>query len=146
MAFPGTYNISYYKGDTYEFRVYPKTADGSVFDLTPYIGGGSYDDDNDPLTPNVPYDNVMFVCAESRGSADWHKCAAWISNDKTYVGCAIRGGLDGDSQYLNAGTTYVYDVQVTRPSNNATDGNPFDYPVIHTLLTGTITVTGQVTP
>jgi len=39
MAFPGTYNISYYKGDTYEFRIYPKTADGDVFDLTPYIGG-----------------------------------------------------------------------------------------------------------
>ena len=24
MAFPGTYNINYYEGDTYEFIIYPK--------------------------------------------------------------------------------------------------------------------------
>lgn len=145
MAFPGTYNINYYKGDTYEFRIYPKTANGDVFDLTDYIGGGSYDDDNDPETPNVPYDNVMFIFAESRGSENWHKCLAWISSDKTHVNCVIRGGADGDSQYLTPGTTYVYDVQVTKPSNDDPD-SPYTYPVIHTLLTGTITVTGQVTP
>ena len=103
MAFPGTYNINYYKGDTLEFRIYPKTADGSVFDLSPYTGGGSYDHDNNPSTPNIEYDNVMFVFAESRGSTTWHKCAAWIDTNKTYVGCAIR---PEDSQYLTAGTTY----------------------------------------
>lgn len=143
MAFPGTYNISYYKGDTYEFRIYPKTPSGDIFDLTPYTGGGSYDDDNDPLTPNVPYDNVIFTFAPSRGSTEWHKCAAWIDNSKTFVGCAIR---PDDAQYLTPGTTYVYDVQVTRPSNDTSDGNPFTYPIVHTLLTGTISVTGQVTP
>lgn len=33
MAFPGTYNINYYKGDTYEFNVYPKNSDGTTFNL-----------------------------------------------------------------------------------------------------------------
>lgn len=33
MAFPGTYNINYYKGDTFEFNVYPKNSDGTVFNL-----------------------------------------------------------------------------------------------------------------
>ena len=36
MAFPGTYNFSYYKGDTNEFVIRPKNASGSAFDLTGY--------------------------------------------------------------------------------------------------------------
>jgi hypothetical protein len=135
MAFPGTYNISYYKGDTHEFRIYPKTADGDVFDLTPYVGG-DYDDDNDPGTPVVDADSVVFSFAETRGVLNPHKCFAQISDDKTYITCVIR---PEDSQYLNAGTIYVYDVQIFKPS-----GNGVTYPTIHTLLTGNITVTGQV--
>jgi hypothetical protein len=135
MAFPGTLNISYYKGDTYEFRIYPKTADGDVFDLTPYVGG-DYDDDNDPGTPVVDADAVVFSFAETRGEADPHKCFAEISDDKTYITCVIR---PEDSQYLDAGTTYVYDVQIFKPADTETI-----YPTIHTLLTGNITVTGQV--
>jgi hypothetical protein len=145
MAFPGTYNITYYKGDTFQFRIYPKNADGTAFNLAPYTGGGLYDDDTDPLTPKVPYDNAMFVFASSRGSTQWHQALAWISPDKTYVGCAIRGGEEGDSQYLTPGVEYYYDVQVTKPSNDDPD-SPFTFPVITTLLTGTITVNGQVTP
>ena len=39
MAFPGTLNINYYKGDTYEFNIYPKkSTDGSAFDLTSFMG------------------------------------------------------------------------------------------------------------
>lgn len=135
MAFPGTLNISYYKGDTHEFRIYPKTADGSVFDLTPYVGG-DYDDDNDPGTPVVNADAVVFSFSETRGELDPHKCFAEISVDKTYITCVIR---PEDSQYLVAGTTYVYDVQIFKPA-----GDGITYPTIHTLLTGNITVTGQV--
>jgi len=36
MAFPATYNISYYRGDQYDFVVNPKNPDGSAFDLTGY--------------------------------------------------------------------------------------------------------------
>ena len=34
MAFPGSYNFNYYRGDTAEFVVRPKTANGDAFDLT----------------------------------------------------------------------------------------------------------------
>ena len=39
MAFPGTYNFSYYKGDTNEFVIRPKNSSGSAFDLTGYSAG-----------------------------------------------------------------------------------------------------------
>lgn len=135
MAFPGTYNISYYKGDTYEFRIYPKTANGDAFDLSPYVGG-DFDEDNDPLTPVVDADAVIFSFAQTREDPNPHKCYASISDDKTYVTCVIR---PEDSQYLTAGTTYVYDVQIFKPA-----GGLITYPTVHTLLTGNITVTGQV--
>jgi hypothetical protein len=116
MAFPGTYNINYYKGDTLEFRVYPKLADGTAYDLTGYT--------------------VKFSFAQSRGSAGsatYHEAFAQISADKTYVECAIR---PADSSSLNAGTAYVYDVEVTKSAT--------PYPFVHTILTGSITVTDQV--
>jgi hypothetical protein len=42
MAFPGTYNINYYKGDTYEFRIYPKDAEGNAFPLGDYEGSETF--------------------------------------------------------------------------------------------------------
>jgi len=36
MAFPGTYNFSYYRGDTYEFIIQPKNSLGGNFDLSGY--------------------------------------------------------------------------------------------------------------
>jgi ABC-type nitrate/sulfonate/bicarbonate transport system substrate-binding protein len=38
---------------------------------------------------------------------------------------------------MNAGTTYVYDVEISKVVSGA--------PVVHTLLTGSIDVTDQVT-
>ncbi len=120
MAFPGTYNINYYKGDTFEFRVYPKNSNGEPFMLT-----------------GLENEDVTFSFSTSRGPsgvANNHECFAQISTDKTYVLCAIR---PADSNYVEAGTTYVYDVQVTFTSA--------PYNKVYTLLTGTITVTDQVT-
>lgn len=116
MAFPGTYNISYYKGDTLEFRVYPKLADGSPYDLTSYT--------------------VKFSFSTARGSAgiaNYHQASATISNDKTYIQCAIR---PDDASHLTAGTTYVYDVEITKSAT--------PYSFVHTVLTGNISVTDQV--
>lgn len=36
MAYPATYNISYYRGDTYQFDILPKNSAGVVFPLTGY--------------------------------------------------------------------------------------------------------------
>jgi hypothetical protein len=42
MAFPGTYNFSYYRGDTYQFVVRPKNANGAVFTLDDYSDGALF--------------------------------------------------------------------------------------------------------
>jgi len=118
MAFPGTLNINYYKGDTYEFRIYPKNSDGSVFDLT-------------------PYGNASFTISTVRGSAGASTAVeafAQVSEDGTYLLCVILPGQGGS---LNANTSYVYDVQVRR------SGPPYEK--VYTLVTGTITVQDDVT-
>lgn len=119
MSFPGTYNFSYYKGDTLEFRVYPKDSSGSAFDLTGY----------DNLT------SPIFTIATSRGAESTTSAYAEIvgSGTSAYILCTIRPE-DGDE--LNAGTQYVYDVEINKTGDN--------YDFIYTILTGNITVTEQV--
>jgi hypothetical protein len=127
MAFPATFNINYYKGDTYEFNIYPKDSTGAVFDLTGFAISGQ--------------ETAEFFFSTARGSAGVSnrvECFARISDDKTRVECAIR---PADSASMVPGTTYVYDVQITKPSSGGTK----DYPTVITLLTGNITVTDQVT-
>lgn len=118
MAFPGTLNFSYYKGDTYEFKVYPKNVNGSTFDLSTYT-------------------TSKFTISTARGSAglaNQVECSAVIADTDDYVLCTIK---PADSEDLNAGTSYVYDVEISKVVEAA--------PVVYTLLTGTIEVTDQVT-
>ena len=61
-----------------------------------------------------------------------------ISDDNTFVQCAIR---PGDSVSLVAGTEYVYDVEVKKPAGLPGSGQ---YEIVQTLLTGKITITDQV--
>jgi len=121
MPFPGELNINnYYKGDTHEFKIYPQKTDGSIFSLS-------------------DYSNASFTIAEVRGAplpgAVQIKASATISTDGTHIVCAItpENGLDMDS-----GITYVYDVQVYSPGSGT-------YDKIFTLLTGTISVTDDIT-
>ena len=137
MAFPGTYNINYYMGDTYEFKIFPKTASGDVYSLSTFF----YDDDNNELTPK--FNSAVFAFAEEKAvggttppnPAGYHECYAKISDNGTHITCAIR---PDDAQYLDPTKKYVYDVQVSKPANGG------DYKTVITLMTGTITVTGQV--
>lgn len=115
MAFPGTYNINYYKGDTYEFRIYPKDAAGDPFDLTDYTG------------------SQTFTIANARGDAATTTVFAYADIVDDHVLCTIR---PADGASLVAGTTYYYDVQIDKTGD--------DYDSIFTLLTGTITVTDHV--
>ncbi len=111
MAFPGSYNFNYYRGDTAEFVIRPKNANGSAFDLTGYTS--------------------EFFIANQRGSAATQYEAQAVVNATTdIVTCTI---LPGVGRQLAPGT-YVYDVQITTGAS-----------VIYTLLTGSITVTDDIT-
>lgn len=118
MAFPGRYNFNYYKGDTFEFRVYPKDSFGEAFDLTSFT-------------------SVSFTISDKRGVAGLEnqvEAYAVRSQDSTYILCAIR---PDDGVNLSAGTRYVYDVEISKSSS--------PYPITYTILDGEITVTDQVT-
>jgi len=119
MAFPGTYNINYYKGDTLEFRVYPKDSNGGVFPIAQYV---------------APNGVTRFTIAPNRGSAVGAiQGYAVIDDDNTHILCAIT---PANGAALDAGTTYVYDIEIARADAN------YDY--VYTLLTGTIAVAEQV--
>jgi hypothetical protein len=120
MAFPGTYNFNYYKGDTFEFRVYPKDSAGGTFPLSDYSEGLGV---------------TKFTIAPSRGvTSGLIQGYAEISNDKTYILCVVT---PANGAVMTAGTTYVYDVEIARTSAS--------YDFVYTLLTGNITVSEQVT-
>ena len=112
MAFPGTYNFSYYKGDTNEFVIRPKNSSGSAFDLTGF--------------------SAEFFIASARGDnpAFSVEAQAVVSAVNDTITCTI---LPGVGTTLDAGS-YVYDVQI---SSGAA--------LIFTVITGTISVTEQVT-
>lgn len=122
MAFPGTYNISYYKGDTFEFRIYPKTSTGGQFLLNDYTQIRF-------TMSNVLGDQVVGgpTKVTLNGFAE--------KRDNQYVLCAITP--DNGAQ-MTAGTTYYYDVEIGRINS------PYDY--VYTLLQGTISVAEQTTP
>jgi hypothetical protein len=123
MAFPGTYNFSYYAGDTFEFFVYPKNSSGGAFD------------DLSNYTP-------LFVVATARGSASAEVLSSVDSSellvtveDGDHVSCTIKP--DGGRQ-LTSGR-YFYDVQIENTSASSSS-----FGKVFTLLTGTITVTQDV--
>jgi hypothetical protein len=110
MAFPGTYNFNYYRGDRYEFVIRPKTANGDAFDLTGY--------------------SADFFVANQRGeNKTQYEMQAVVDGSADTVTCTI---LPGAGEELTAGT-YVYDVQI---DSGAT--------LVYTLLTGSITVTDDI--
>jgi hypothetical protein len=120
MAFPGIYNISYYKGDTYEFKIYPKDASGSPFPLDGY-----------DLTAGV-----TFTISSERGDggiSDQIEGYSVISTDRTHIVCAIR---PENGNQLSSSVNYVYDVEISK------SGTPYN--IVRTLLTGSITITDQI--
>jgi hypothetical protein len=123
MAFPGIYNIKYYKGDTFEFKVYPKDASGNIFPLEQFT-------------------SVKFTIATARGELPAGAPApingfAQISPDNSHILCAIT---PDNALQLSTGTNikYIYDVEIARTGSI--------YPYVYTLLTGDLTITEQVTP
>ena len=115
MAFPGTYNFSYYRGDTFEFVISPKSANGTTFPLDAYTGVGS---------------DANFTIANVRGSLGNQTFADAVVDAVTdTVTCTISATT---GRNLTPGS-YVYDIEII-----STTG------ITHTLVTGTITVTDDI--
>lgn len=113
MAFPGTYNFNYYRGDTYQFVIRPKNANGTTMALDDYE------------------DNAVFVIANRRGPLGTQvEATATVDITNDIVTCTIE---PAQGRLLSAGTSYVYDVQIDNGAG-----------VIYTLLTGSITVTDDI--
>jgi hypothetical protein len=95
MAFPGTYNFNYYRGDTNQFVIRPKNANGGAFDLTGYT--------------------AQFKIANRRGSTGTqYEGQVTVDTTNDLVTCTI---LPGVGRSLAAGT-FVYDVQITTGASN----------------------------
>lgn len=192
MAFPGTYNINYYKGDTFEFNVYPKNSDGTTFNLntdpaytstftlatkrgsastvatglvatlvqgeltvtlttgttsaltigqklvkTSGTGVFATDAYITAITSSTTF--TVSAAHTTAGAITFSVAAiytgvATISADKTYITCAITPTV---GFYLDPTQKYVYDVQISRSAS--------PYPLVYTILNGTVTVTDEVT-
>ncbi len=121
MAFPGTYDIRYYRGDTYEFFIYPKNSSGNTFDLS-------------------GFNSIRFTIAESAGVAGSSTAIAGetaTDGNNTYIKCIITPEI---GEQLSASKVYVYDVQIEKAA-----GSGVDYPYIYTIIKGNISVTEEVT-
>jgi hypothetical protein len=126
MAFPGTYNFDYYRGDTFRFVVSPKDSTGAAFALSAYKSAS-------------PARDAIFTIADARGSTrelvltsnGSSDLGASINTADNTITCTITpdGGRD-----LEGGSTYYYDLEIY-------NGAALRY----TLLTGTITVQDDVT-
>lgn len=116
MSFPAIYNIQYYKGDVYQFVIRPKQANGDPF----------------PISDSTH--NAFFRISTSRGGpiANTRNAQAVIEN-----GNIIATIVPSLGSALSATTPYFYDVSV--------QGKPPNSDQIYTLLTGTLTVTQDIT-
>jgi hypothetical protein len=116
MAFPGTYNFSYYRGDTFEFIIRPRDAAGDPFPLEDFT--------------------AEFTIADRRGAgttldpAIQYEGTAVINTVDGIVTCTIS---DSVGRNLTTARTWVYDVQIE-------DGSS-----VFTLLNGEITVRDDIT-
>jgi hypothetical protein len=120
MAFPGNFNIDYYRGDTYEFKIYPKDNSGAAFPLTGYN-----------LT-----EGVKFTISTQRGPdgiGDQIEAFAEISSDLSHINCAI---LPSNGAEMSLNLPYEYDIEISKTGDK--------YPIVITLLSGQIRVREQV--
>lgn len=114
MAFPGTYNFNYYRGDTFEFIIRPKDASGNVFSLTGY--------------------EAEFTIADKRGpGATQYTGQAIVNTVDNIVTCTIDPTT---GRSLSSGQTWVYDVEITDSSSTFT--------LLNGNITTTEDVTGAI--
>jgi hypothetical protein len=116
MAFPGTYDFSYYRGDTYQFIIRPRNESGANFQLDGY--------------------SAIFTIANRAGSGATQFSSTTPNTLTAIVNTAddiITCTIDVVTGRALTPGTWVYDVQVS----NGT--------LVYTLLRGSITVTDDIT-
>lgn len=118
MAFPGTYDITYYKGDTHEFNIYPKDSSGGIFDLSTYTGSAEF---------------VISVKRGTLGVDDPEPVLARAIVAVDHLECAIR---PADGLLLDSSKQYVYEISISHEEQ--------PYSKKYTLLTGSVTVNDRV--
>ena len=116
MAFPGTYNFNYYRGDTFEFIVRPKDTNGDPFALDGYTGD--------------------FTIASGRGADPGiiqFFGTAVVNAVDNIVTCTITSGV---GRNLGPEVSWAYDVQITNEINT--------YTLLTGNITSTDDITGAV--
>jgi hypothetical protein len=114
MAFPGTYNFNYYRGDTFQFIVRPKNSVGDQFDLTGYT--------------------AILTIADQRGTGATQYTGTTVVNTvDNIVTCTISATI---GRNLIPATSWVYDVQITNGSTI--------YTILTGTITSTDDITGAV--
>lgn len=129
MTFPANRDFDYYDGDTVEFIIYPKNADGSAFSLADYT-------------------SILFTIADQLGMGSsrntWTATATKFSlpdpplgnvNDIWAIDCTLYPSVGIN---LVPGTPYYYDVEISK----GTDPTKHTY----TVLKGKINVSAGVVP
>jgi hypothetical protein len=115
MSFPANFNIRYYKGDLYKFVIRPKTSAGDPF----------------PIQDSTH--EAYFYASVNRGGNQ---------EDTIILNASIVGGnveatiFPSDVSRFNQGNSYFYDVSVAKIT---------DPDEVYTLLTGTISITPDIT-
>jgi hypothetical protein len=115
MSFPATFNIRYYKGDLYQFVIRPKNSAGEPFPIS-----------------NTTH-TAFFYISTSRSGPAANTIVAAASIDGGNITATI---FPSEGNKLSPGTQYFYDVSIIKNS----DPNE-----IFTLLTGTISITADIT-
>ena len=115
MSFPATFNIRYYKGDFYQFVVRPKNSNGTPF----------------PISDETH--NAYFYISSSRGGSSSATIAGSADISSGNVVVTIFPSIGNQ---LNSNSTYFYDVSVEKKSDTSE---------LYTLVTGTISVTADIT-
>ena len=98
MAFPGTYNFSYYQGDVYDFVLRPKQSNGDTFDLTGYT--------------------CLFTVATERGNSGSIVGSAQTASVDSSLGTVTCRITPAFGTTLT-GNSYIYDVEIKNTSSSA---------------------------
>jgi hypothetical protein len=115
LSFPATFNVSYYKGDLYQFVVRPKTSTGSPF----------------PISEETH--SVYFYISPQRGGPALNTISAAAVIEDGNIKATIFPSIGNQ---LNPTITYFYDIAIEKK---------IDTNELFTLVTGRISVTADIT-